>query len=135
LIKLSSFACIAWASRFCVAWIKNTIRNVSTVVLVFIISCQVSDQLKIGPEMNHNIVNTHAIMNASGAPTSMADRLENFANWSCTFIILIRGCVMHFLHFFVSCHTGGAWSHDCYTWAGGVATYVVCTRARLTVAV
>ncbi len=49
----SSFKCIAWASRFWVFWSKKTIRKVMIVVLVLMTSCQVSENLKIGPVMPH----------------------------------------------------------------------------------
>ena len=45
----SSLICSASASRFCVLWIRNTIRKVTIVVPVLIMSCQVSLQWKIGP--------------------------------------------------------------------------------------
>ena len=39
------------ASRFCVFWIRKTIRNVTIVVPVLITSCHVSEKSKIGPEI------------------------------------------------------------------------------------
>jgi uncharacterized protein len=39
----SSLACRAVLSRFCDVWIRNTIRNVMTLVSVFITNCQVSE--------------------------------------------------------------------------------------------
>ena len=40
-------------SRFCVFWIKNTMRKVSTVVPVLITNCHVSDQASSGPLAAH----------------------------------------------------------------------------------
>jgi hypothetical protein len=40
-------------SRFCEVWMRNTMRNVMTLVSVFITSCQVSENLKTGPVTSH----------------------------------------------------------------------------------
>ena len=45
----SSLICTASVSRFCVLWIRNTIRNVTMVVPVLITSCHVSLQSNSGP--------------------------------------------------------------------------------------
>jgi hypothetical protein len=42
IISSSSFNCSASVSRSCVAWIRNTIRNVTIVVLILMTSCRVS---------------------------------------------------------------------------------------------
>ena len=42
-ISSSSLACSAALSRFWVFWIRNTIRKVTIVVPVLMISCQVSE--------------------------------------------------------------------------------------------
>ena len=39
-----NFSWIASESLFCARWIRNTIRNVTTVVPVLITSCQVSEK-------------------------------------------------------------------------------------------
>jgi len=39
----SILRCRAWLSRFWVFWIRNTIRNVTMVVEVLMMSCQVSE--------------------------------------------------------------------------------------------
>ena len=41
-INSESLSCSAMVSRFCVFWIRNTIRNVTIVVEVLMTSCQVS---------------------------------------------------------------------------------------------
>jgi hypothetical protein len=41
--------CTASASRFCVLWIRKTIRNVTIVVPVFTMSCHVSLHWNSGP--------------------------------------------------------------------------------------
>jgi len=65
MVKISSsFACVALASRSCAFWIRNTIRNVMTVVDVFTTSCQVSEKSKKGPLMPHNRMNKVASPNA-----------------------------------------------------------------------
>lgn len=43
-ISSSSFACTAAPSRFCVAWIRNTIMNVTIVVAVLMNKLWLSDQ-------------------------------------------------------------------------------------------
>ena len=43
-INSSSLRCKAMASRFWVFWIRNTIRNVTMLVAVFMTSCQVSEK-------------------------------------------------------------------------------------------
>ena len=40
---------MALLSRFCVFWIRNTIRKVTMVVPVLMTSCQVSEKPKSGP--------------------------------------------------------------------------------------
>ena len=45
----SSFSCVAFDARFALFWITNTIQNVTTVVVVLMNSCHVSEKWKIGP--------------------------------------------------------------------------------------
>ena len=52
-ISSSSLTWIASVSRFCVFWIRNTIRNVTMVVPVLMTSCQVSLKPKTGPVTIH----------------------------------------------------------------------------------
>lgn len=49
----SSLACTAAPSRFCVFWIRKTIRKVMIVVEVLMMSCQVSEKPRAGPEQPH----------------------------------------------------------------------------------
>ena len=65
-INSSNFTCRAKESLFCVFCIRNTIRNVTIVVPVFITSCQVSLNLKIGPVMIQIMIVDTAIMKAIG---------------------------------------------------------------------
>jgi hypothetical protein len=60
---------MAMASRFWVFWIKKTIRKVTIVVPVLMISCQVSEKSKIGPVTTQMIIIVTAMINAQGVPT------------------------------------------------------------------
>src|SRR5438552_18185400 len=68
---------MAWLSRFCVFWMRKTIRNVTIVVLVLITSCHVSLQWKIGPVIPHTTITEKATMNAAGWPVAHAVHLAN----------------------------------------------------------
>src|SRR5687767_3201904 len=76
----SSFTCIASESRFCVLWIRNTIRNVTIVVPVLITSCQVSLKPKTGPVTAHATMIDAAMMNVSGRPDACAVALVRRVN-------------------------------------------------------
>jgi hypothetical protein len=62
----SSLHCTASASRFCVLWIRNTIRNVTTVVPVLMTSCHVSLKAKSGPVMIQTRMTATARPKAAG---------------------------------------------------------------------
>ncbi len=55
----------------------NPVYNVSMVVPVLITSCQVSENLKIGPVMAHIIITSKAIINAAGLPVAFVTTFEN----------------------------------------------------------
>src|SRR5437667_11041189 len=76
----SSFTWIASESRFCVLWMRNTIRNVITVVAVLMMSCQVSLKPKIGPVIAHAAITNTASVKASGLPVAFADHLVKRVN-------------------------------------------------------
>ena len=78
-IRLS---CIAFASRFCVFWIRKTIRKVTIVVPVLMTSCQVSDQWKNGPVMAQIATTDTPRTNAPGEPQASAVQQANFRNRS-----------------------------------------------------
>ena len=61
-----------FASRFWVFWIRNTIRKVMMVVLVLMISCQVSLNLKIGPVAAQTTITASASMKVAGLPLRRA---------------------------------------------------------------
>jgi hypothetical protein len=60
---------MARASRFWVAWMTNTIRNVMTVVAVLTTSCQESEYAKSGPDTAHRTMRARPMTNAAGDPT------------------------------------------------------------------
>src|SRR5262249_17259030 len=63
---------MASASRFCVFWIRNTIRKVTIVVPVFITSCHVSLNPNKGPVINQARITTTAIIKVTGLPLTLA---------------------------------------------------------------
>lgn len=69
-------------SRFCVFWIKKTIRNVTMVVPVLMISCHVSEKRKIGPVTAQARITEVATMNAQTDPTRSDTVFANFLNTS-----------------------------------------------------
>src|SRR3989442_6787072 len=76
----SSFTWIASESRFCVLWMRNTMRNVITVVAVLMMSCQVSLKRKIGPVIAHAAITNTATVKASGLPAAFAVHLVKRVN-------------------------------------------------------
>ena len=71
---------MAAPSRFCVFWIRNTIRKVTMVVLVLMISCHVSEKPKNGPLAAHRTMTRQQMMNVAGRP----------AAWATLFAILVN---------------------------------------------
>jgi hypothetical protein len=59
---------IAWVSLFCVCWIRKTIRNVTIVVPLFMISCHVSENPKSGPANTHITTTSTAIPKVEAQP-------------------------------------------------------------------
>ena len=57
---------MASESRFCVFWIRNTIRNVMIVVPVLMTSCQVSLKPKNGPLTAQITMIARAAQNVAG---------------------------------------------------------------------
>src|SRR5262245_5265058 len=76
----SSLTWTASASRFCVLWIRNTMRKVTMVVPVFTTSCQVSLQWKMGPVTAQTTMTASAIAKASGLPVVRAVHFEKRVN-------------------------------------------------------
>src|SRR5215218_9109406 len=68
---------MAAPSRFCVFWIRNTIRNVTIVVPVLITSCQVSLKAKRGPVTAQTTITATARKKVSGRPVAWAVHLAN----------------------------------------------------------
>jgi hypothetical protein len=60
--------CSAVLSRFCVFWIRNTIRNVIIVVPVLMTSCQVSEKLNAGPDAAQIMTTAQAAAKVEGRP-------------------------------------------------------------------
>lgn len=79
-ISSSSLICIASASRFCVFWMRNTIRNVMMVVPVLMTSCQVSLKSKRGPLRPQTTTTHRASMKARGPPMTRAAVWANREN-------------------------------------------------------
>ena len=79
-ISSSSFTWIASESRFCVLWMRNTIRKVTIVVPVLMTSCQVSLKPKSGPVSAHSAMTAHAATNATGRPAAFAVHLAKRVN-------------------------------------------------------
>jgi hypothetical protein len=65
-----------------VFWIKKTIRKVTIVVPVLMISCQVSEKWNIGPLIAHPTMTITAMINAHDEPTICDVFDENFRNRS-----------------------------------------------------
>src|SRR3954463_12427991 len=76
-INSSSFTCKAVESRICVAWITNTIKNVSTVVPVLTTSCHASEKWKNGPDTSQARIATAATSVANGEPVTRVTASEN----------------------------------------------------------
>src|SRR5206468_4331665 len=79
-ISSSSFTWIASESRFCVFWMRNTIRKVTMVVPVLMTSCQVSLKPKIGPVMAQMAITSTARVKVSGRPVALAVHLAKRVN-------------------------------------------------------
>jgi len=54
-ISSSSLRAVAFAFRLALFWMTKTIQNVTTVVVVLMKSCQVSEKLNRGPVKAHKI--------------------------------------------------------------------------------
>src|SRR4051812_22726851 len=81
------------ASRFCVFWIRKTMRNVTMVVPVLMMSCQVSEKWKAGPVIAHTTMIAIAPTNAHGEPTICevrAAKLENHVEKLGFFCVSLR---------------------------------------------
>src|SRR5687767_8491424 len=73
----SSFICSASVSRFCVFWIRNTMRKVTIVVPVLITNCHVSEKPKRGPVAAHSRMTATAAVNVTGLPLMTDADLAN----------------------------------------------------------
>ena len=80
----SSFRWSARVSRFCVAWMRNTMRKVTTVVPVLMTSCQVSLKWKSGPLAPQARTTRSASRNARGLPTASDAAKASLAKRSLT---------------------------------------------------
>src|SRR5215208_214078 len=78
---------MAAPSLFCVFWIRNTIRNVMMVVLVFMTNCQVLLNPKCGPQVAQTRMIITAAAKVAGCPVVREARLAKLSNresWSTT---------------------------------------------------
>lgn len=73
----SSFVCSASPSRFCVFWMRNTIRKVAMVVPVLMTSCQASEKWNRGPVAAQRITMARHVANAWALPANRAVRLAS----------------------------------------------------------
>ena len=71
---------MAAVSRFCVFWIRNTIRNVTMVVNVLMVSCQASLKPKSGPLIAHSTTMAPASAQVTGRPENCAVFLAKRVN-------------------------------------------------------
>lgn len=80
--RANSFICTFCAKDVlsCVFWIRNSIRNVITVVGVLMSSCHVSLNWNIGPVHNHTTTSIKPIANPPLPPATFATFSENFSN-------------------------------------------------------
>jgi hypothetical protein len=62
-----------------VCWIRNTIRNVTIVVPVLMMSCQVSEKPKIGPLTAHTTRTVTAAAKAQGRPAALEQAFANLS--------------------------------------------------------
>ena len=65
----SSFSCVAFDDRLALFWMTKTIQNVTTVVVVLMNSCHVSEKLKIGPVNAQTTTSTTDAMSAWSEPS------------------------------------------------------------------
>src|SRR6266550_5464865 len=70
----SSFNWVALVDRLALFWITNTIQNVTTVVVVLMNSCHVSEKLKIGPVSAQTTTRTIEAASTSSEPRLMVSR-------------------------------------------------------------
>jgi hypothetical protein len=73
---------IALESRFCVFWIRKTIRKVMIVVPVLMTHCQTSEKWKIGPVSAQTTIIATAAMKAQADPVASETLLANLRNAS-----------------------------------------------------
>src|SRR4029453_7135446 len=85
----SNFTCIASESRFCVLWIRNTIKKVTIVVPVLMMSCHVSLKPNSGPVIAQIMITATARMKVPGRPVARAVHLANRENHDCDLVGLI----------------------------------------------
>ena len=74
---------MASVSRFCVFWIRNTIRKVTIVVPVLITSCQVSLKPNSGPVTTQTSTSSTASTKHSGRPVNRAAALARRVKACC----------------------------------------------------
>jgi len=96
LISSSSFSCSAVLSRFCAFWIRNTIRKVTILLIVFMTSCHESEKPKIGPVISQPATNAAAKPKAHGRPLLVAVSDANLEN-QCWFGVSDTTCVLGLL--------------------------------------
>ena len=81
-ISSSSLIWVAFISRLVVAWMTNTMRNVTIVVAVLITSCHVSEKSKSGPVTSHVMITAAASSRAYGEPAAFVTRAASRRNKS-----------------------------------------------------
>src|SRR6185369_838175 len=71
---------MACESLFCDRWMRNTIRNVTIVVPVFMTSCHVSENPKTGPVTPHTTIVPNAMTKAQELPDQVVTASEKVSS-------------------------------------------------------
>src|ERR1039458_5596483 len=83
-ISSFSFRLIARASRFCVFWIRKTMRKVMRAVPVPMTCAHLFEKCNIGPVAAHTAITRPAPTNAQVDPSQPEATAANRPKWSCT---------------------------------------------------
>src|SRR6266542_3169029 len=82
-----NFRWMAMASLFCVRCIRKTMRKVMMVVPVLITNCQVSENRKNGPLINHTITTSTARRKAADVPVALVALSENCSSSTASLVL------------------------------------------------
>src|ERR1035437_9738663 len=95
--RISSFSLrlIARESRFCVFWIRQTIRNVATAMPVALLIDHLFEKGNTGPVAAHMTTTRPAATNAHVDPSHPEANAANLRKWSCTVLPSIVGLFIY----------------------------------------